>query len=81
MSLEITPDILSIVAQFIGSSIKSSGVVDCIDMSEISICETTWEEFVNYVFDYMVINFIIEKPDNDKFLIGIKWIKEQNWKG
>lgn len=79
-SVIVSPDILMGVAQYIGSSIQRNGSVECIDMSEISISNTTWEEFVEYAYYCMVCEFFIETPDIEKFNIGIKWLKEQNWK-
>lgn len=77
---EVTERMLISVAQFIGADIKNNARVHRVDMSTISIPDMTWEEFVNYVFDYMVSRFIIEKYDGDEFGIGISWIKRQHWK-
>ena len=74
---EVTPVILNIVAQYIGSVLRSDGRADILEVNVESI---TWEEYVLGVYDVMLMGFIIMLDDVDNFNTGIEWIRNQNWK-
>lgn len=77
---EVTPKMFGAVAQYIGKDLLTLGRIDRMDMSDISIPDLTWEEFVVKVYDHMICYFIIDKEDINQFNAGVAWIKKQKWK-